>query len=129
MRDEIRPLIFDPEQYPEDREAEGDCPVAPSPVEYADLLSSAIEVSKCAAHLADIVKSLMESREHTLPIFMEKFGKDSVIRQAREAHWLMEQLGEYLNGCDAITEEDAVWDATFEKARALFPLDNSQSQS
>ena len=29
MNNDIRPLIFDPEHYPEDREAEGDCPAAP----------------------------------------------------------------------------------------------------
>ncbi len=90
-----------------------------------DLLSSAIEVCKCAAHIADILKNLMEIRPTILPIYLEKFGAESVIRQAKEAHYWMDTIGDYLNGCDAVSEEDAIWDATFEKARALFPLDNS----
>lgn len=90
-----------------------------------DLLASAIEVCKCAEYMAAVLEAVMASRKYSLPIFMQNFGKDAVIRHATEAHYFMVAIGEYLNNCDAITEEDAKWDATFEKARALFPLANS----
>ncbi len=93
-----------------------------------DLLAVAIEVALTAADMADRLKTLMATKELTLPNFQAMFGDSSVTRQAREAHHWMETLADYFNATDAVDdEEDEKWDAVFEKARQFFPLRRAET--
>lgn len=89
------------------------------------LLSDALKVCAAAAEMANRLQKLIETREVTLPIFLKIFGPSSVVRMTTDAHYWMEQLGNYFNATDAVDEDDeARFDPIFEIARRSFPLDD-----
>jgi len=94
-----------------------------------DLLASLVLVSNAAAEMADRLKTLMEMHARVAPITIQHLGPRGIEDWGREAHWWMENLGEYFNGTDAVDADDPrdqSWDVAFDAARKFFPLANSR---
>lgn len=77
-------------------------------------------VSQCKAveHLAHVIARL-HSDKATMFAFGEMSGILNLVGQ--ETAGLMNVLGDILSNMDAVTEEDARFDHTFEEARRLWP--------
>ena len=94
-----------------------------------DLLASLVLVSNAAAEMADRLKMLMEMHGRVAPIAIQHLGPRGIEDWGREAHWWMEQLGDYFNGTDAVDPEDfrdQSWNVAFDTARKFFPLANAE---
>jgi len=116
-------------------------PESPQPVAEAeslvgvastDLLASLVLVSNAAAEMADRLKMLMEMHARVAPITIQHLGPRGIEDWGREAHWWMENLGEYFNGTDAVDADDPrdqSWDVAFDTARKFFPLANVQVET
>lgn len=97
-----------------------------------DLLSALAQVSNAAASMAERLKMLMEShaRQCQSETLAKLIGERGIKGWGREAHWWMEQLGEYFNGTDSVDEDDPrdqSWSVALDVAREFFPLDNVES--
>lgn len=72
----------------------------------------------CVKHMCDVVTAIADESIKMLPALLlrEEFGHFMIKRIGSWTSFFMEQIGEMLNGMDAVSDDDRRWDETFKQA-------------